>query len=116
MFSACKAEPASEETTATSRTLTREIISLAKGQNTAELAKKILPAEESGVKRHAATEEGVKKILAGVDPLTVEFGPTYYSKEKSVIVVKIKAPLLIDLEYSIDPKTGKPAKLQALHP
>ena len=116
LLSGCNAEPINKEQTAQAQTRAREIISLVRDQKTEELTKIIRTAEESGVKRHAATTEKVKKLFAGIELSKIEFGPSSYDKVRGVIVVQIVAPIRIDMEFSIDPDTGRPAKLQALHP
>lgn len=116
LVSACKAEPMSKELSEQTQVRAREIIKLAKDQKTEELIKNIRPAEESGVKRHAATADKVTKIFGSVDLSKIEFGASSYDKVREVFVIQITSPIRIDLEFSIDSKTGKPAKLQALHP
>jgi hypothetical protein len=116
LLPACNAKPINIEHTTQAQTRVLEIISFVIDQKTVELEKIISTAEESGVKRHAATAVKVKEIFAGIELSKVEFGPSSYDKVRGVIVVQIVAPIRIDLEFSIHPDNGRPAKLQALHP
>lgn len=95
---------------------TTVIIELAKANDIEKLANELRSPEESGITRHAATQKKVINIFKDVDLQKLKIDKSYYYKEKKLIILKIKEPIMIDLEYYYYPESGNPPKLQSLHP
>jgi hypothetical protein len=115
-LTSCRADEVKKDQVRDIQTKTRQIVTLIKQDKPTEVAKRILDAKESGVKRHAASIESVKNFFDGIDVDKIEFGPSSFDAERQVFVVRVVAPRNIQLEYSVDPDTGGPGKLQSIHP
>ena len=114
--SSCSAEEVPDAKSKEMQTKTKQLIQLVRQDKRGEAAKVILPPKESGVKRHAASFESVSKFFDGVDLEKIKFGPSSFDAERRVFVIRIVEPRNLQLEYAVDPETGNPGKLQAIHP
>lgn len=93
-----------------------KIIELAKAADNEKLAKEIRPADESKVKRHAATKEKVVRLFKDIDLNKVKFGKSFHYPDKNLIIVRLEEPIRMDLEFYFEESSGQPPRLQALHP
>jgi uncharacterized membrane protein YkoI len=115
-LTSCQAENLKESQVKSIQAKTREILLLTKQNKSEEVSERIISPEKSGVKRHAASIESIKRFFDGVDVDKIEFGNTTFDKERNVYVIRIVSPKNLQLEYSVDTATGNPGKLQSIHP
>jgi len=115
-LTSCQAEEVKEAEVKNLQMKTREIVLLVKQNRPEEASERIISPEKSGVKRHAASIESIKRFFDGVNIDKIEFGTSSFDKERNVYVIRIVSPKNLQLEFSVDPDTGKPSKLQSIHP
>jgi NAD-specific glutamate dehydrogenase len=115
-MASCEAGKLKEDEVQTLQSKTKDIVSLIKQNNSDEVSKRILTAEKSGVKRHPASIENIKKFLGDIDIDKLKFGPSHFDDQRRLFVIQIVSPKNLQVEYSFDPDTGKPGKLQSIHP
>ncbi len=95
---------------------TVSIVELARANDTDQLAKAIRSADESKVKRHAATKENVLRLLGNIEPEQLKLGKIHFDPNRSLVFVRIDEPVRLDLEYYIDDSSSYQLRLQAIHP
>lgn len=93
------------------------IVRLAKdAKDTRDMKAHIRVSEVSGVKRHAATPDNVRKWFCNIDVNKVKTGRIDWFAERRLVIVRIDEPIRCDLEFYVGGSEQSDIKLQAIHP